>query len=245
MHVQNGTFHRKITIESRSLPQHPTTHHRYTDGLLLNLCRHDFLSLCTDACKFQVRTLRLNVVFTATNAVNLHELVPGMTFDRIDVSNIMDAVYLGVPTTLESVRPLLRPDSKYATVISLFMNAIGIMQQKNRLSVSIDTLLKASQFLPVNPMQLNPHDPKFLRMSASQDMLVPFDAWFKEYMEIAEFKEAAREFQMMMKSQNTIIQKWPYRLKKKLGETGAQDEFDKLLASSWTGAERYVEWRLS
>jgi len=193
----------------------------------------------------KVRTLRLNVVFTATNAVNLHELVPGMTFDRIDVSNIMDAVYLGVPTTLESVRPLLRPDSKYATVISLFMNAIGIMQQKNRLSVSIDTLLKASQFLPVNPMQLNPHDPKFLRMSASQDMLVPFDAWFKEYMEIAEFKEAAREFQMMMKSQNTIIQKWPYRLKKKLGETGAQDEFDKLLASSWTGAERYVEWRLS
>ncbi len=64
-------------------------------------------------------------------------------------------------------------------------------------------------------------------------------------MELVEFQEVARECHMIMKPQNTIIQKWPFRLRKAFGETGAQDGFDKLLASSWSGAERYVEWRLS
>jgi len=122
----------------------------------------------------KVRNLRLNVVVTAVNALNLRELVPGMTFDKIDVSNIMDAVYLGVPDTLKSVRPLLCHDNKYATVISLFMNAIGIMEHKNRLRVSKDIGLKALKFLPGKYTRLYPHDPKFLRMVASQDMFFPF-----------------------------------------------------------------------
>ena len=47
---------------------------------------------------------------------------------------------------------------------------------------------------------------------------------------------------MRMKKTHTIIGKWPLRLKLRFGQPGAQEEFDILLPSSHSGAERYVEW---
>ncbi|UKZ69119.1 uncharacterized protein TrAtP1_010132 [Trichoderma atroviride] len=42
--------------------------------------------------------------------------------------------------------------------------------------------------------------------------------------------------------ENTVVEKWPMRLKKKAGQPGAQEEFD-LLFGSGHGNERYVEWQ--
>lgn len=55
------------------------------------------------------------------------------------------------------------------------------------------------------------------------------------------FKECGLLTDMVMK-ENTIVEKWPMRLKKKAGQPGAQEEFDLLLGTGH-GNERYVEWQ--
>lgn len=57
------------------------------------------------------------------------------------------------------------------------------------------------------------------------------------------FREAADILGATMKEKHTIIDKWPYRLKLRPGQPGAQDEFDRLLSGETSGKERYVEWK--
>ena len=64
-------------------------------------------------------------------------------------------------------------------------------------------------------------------------------------MESHDFALMSKCFRMEIKMQNTIVDKWPTRLKKQFGDPGAKEEFDLALAASHTGAERYVEWRLT
>jgi hypothetical protein len=46
-----------------------------------------------------------------------------------------------------------------------------------------------------------------------------------------------------MKETHTIIDKWPYRLKLRPGQPGAQEEFDRCISGGMSGKERYVEWK--
>jgi hypothetical protein len=57
------------------------------------------------------------------------------------------------------------------------------------------------------------------------------------------FAEMSRSIDLMVKAENTIIEKWPMRLKLSLPQPGAQEEFDILQASDHSGSERYVEWK--
>ena len=47
----------------------------------------------------------------------------------------------------------------------------------------------------------------------------------------------------MASSNNTVIEKWPTRLKIPRGQNGAEEEFRLNLGSNFTNTERYVEWR--
>lgn len=55
-------------------------------------------------------------------------------------------------------------------------------------------------------------------------------------------KEYAQASGMTIKNKHTIIDRWPFALKLKFGQPGAQEEFDLLLASGNRGCERYMEW---
>lgn len=57
------------------------------------------------------------------------------------------------------------------------------------------------------------------------------------------FLEAAQFIGAAMKEKHTIIEKWPFRLKLRPGQPGAQEEFDRLLGGGVSGKERYVEWK--
>lgn len=57
------------------------------------------------------------------------------------------------------------------------------------------------------------------------------------------FPEAAQFIGAAMKEKHTIIEKWPFRLKLRPGQPGAQEEFDRLLGGGVSGKERYVEWQ--
>jgi hypothetical protein len=46
-----------------------------------------------------------------------------------------------------------------------------------------------------------------------------------------------------VKEKHTVIEMWPFRLKLRPGQPGAQEEFDRLLRGGVSGKERYVEWK--
>jgi hypothetical protein len=62
-------------------------------------------------------------------------------------------------------------------------------------------------------------------------------------MEEHHFRELEQGSGMSMKTDNTIIPRWPTKLKLRPGQEGAQEEFDILAASAHAGVERYVEWK--
>lgn len=57
------------------------------------------------------------------------------------------------------------------------------------------------------------------------------------------FDEMADITGAAMKTKHTIIDKWPYRLKLRPGQPGAQEEFDRFMTGTNTTKERYVEWK--
>lgn len=59
-----------------------------------------------------------------------------------------------------------------------------------------------------------------------------------------QFEEFARFMNMEMKQVHTIIDKWPWKIKKRPEERGAKEEFKTLFGSEQSGCERYVEWRI-
>ena len=57
------------------------------------------------------------------------------------------------------------------------------------------------------------------------------------------FSEMEEALGVAMKDKHTVIEKWPYQLKLRPGQPGAQEEFNRLVGGDLSGNERYVEWR--
>ncbi len=57
------------------------------------------------------------------------------------------------------------------------------------------------------------------------------------------FVKAGEFLGAAMKDKHTIIDKWPFRLKLRPGQPGAQEEFERMLGGGVSGKERYVEWK--
>ena len=63
------------------------------------------------------------------------------------------------------------------------------------------------------------------------------------YMEKHEFAEAAESVGAAIKSDHTIVDKWPFKVKLRAGQPGAQEEFERRLRDRCLGQEHYVEWK--
>ena len=57
------------------------------------------------------------------------------------------------------------------------------------------------------------------------------------------FKEIGNYLGLEMKEKHSIIDQWPFRIKRQPHHVGAEEEFATLLASDVSGTERYVEWK--
>lgn len=189
------------------------------------------------------RSQPVSFVLTATDLRALAEVIPESRFDRIDVSNVMDACYLDVGTTLTCINPLLNEANTHSTVVSLFMNAIGIMEE-HRKAAMLKTLLKQVQrYLPMDKPPMGRYDPELLRQLVAADMFLPFDEWFADYTERFQVHKAASQTNFQAKRSNTVVMPWPLKFHPGLGDMQDKDRFWKVLGSGNTGAERYVEWR--
>ncbi|KAF7188355.1 Zinc finger MYND domain-containing protein 10 [Pseudocercospora fuligena] len=169
------------------------------------------------------------------NATELPSRLKGSTFARIETANIADSGYLGVQRT-------------HATLVTLFINAVPQLNQFFPDATSEQTdLKKATSYLCANgPPKFSdlksPYSPMLIKVSCGKDLVHDMDKSFERYMQLHNFKNVEQSCGVRMKPQNTIIEKWPMRLKLEFGQPGAQEEFDLLLGSSHTGSERYVEW---
>jgi hypothetical protein len=63
------------------------------------------------------------------------------------------------------------------------------------------------------------------------------------FMVLQRFDTIARALGVILKKTNTIVEPWPTALKLQPTQIGAQEEFELLLASNFSGLERYVEWK--
>ncbi|KAL8703599.1 MAG: hypothetical protein Q9201_003224 [Fulgogasparrea decipioides] len=170
-------------------------------------------------------------------------------FDRIEVSNIVDEAYVGLHRTLAIFAPLIKKPSvnPHATLITLFLNAceiadreMGNHDNKSLQKKQMDAVMKYTHSNPLD--LLNPNSAAMFKFIAGKELVRDYDGIFKWYMDVVNFPLAAENAGLRMRERNTVVEAWPIRLKKKPGEQGAEEEFDRLMTSSCSGAERYVEW---
>jgi hypothetical protein len=110
------------------------------------------------------------------------------------------------------------------------------MDQLTSIKTESNRLIK---YLPLSPAMLPNRNADFMRFNDARIMFRDFDKLFQRFCHECQFEEIGKGAGLKMKSNNTIIEPWPMRLKK----NATQEEFDILLASSHMGSERYIEWQ--
>ena len=176
---------------------------------------------------------------------HLNRNLESLQFDRVEVANIVDRPYLGLDQTLQTCGSLLKPSAEnpHATLIALFMNAIHIAENdlgSDYMAKSFaSALAKITKFAAARLSRMSKTGAAAAFTVQARDVFCDFDHLFAHYMRMEEFDTAS------MKAANTVIAAWPLRLRKEFGEPGAQQAFDRLMESGFSGNERYVEWMRS
>jgi hypothetical protein len=163
-------------------------------------------------------------------------------------------------------------ENPHATLITLFMNAVEeTMTDEDKIrdmtprSTSSRRLL---QYIPPQGGLGTRYDPKLIKFNMGRDLVTKYDFVFDRYVQRCllspvcvadvyygidfvcqprycdefDFRKAGQLLDAVMKVKHTIIDKWPFRLKLRPGQAGAQEEFDQYLSGGLSSKERYVEW---
>ncbi|KAF5234485.1 hypothetical protein FAUST_7573 [Fusarium austroamericanum] len=167
------------------------------------------------------------------------------SFDRIEVSNISDSAYLSIHKTVAIMSPLLQPSSvnPHATLITLFMNMVHYnktMGDKVNESASIPTLL---EFLQLRHLPVNDRDPEFVKIKCALDRVQNYDHILNKIAKTFNFSDFPQYMGVTIKEKHTIVEKWPYRLKRKPHQRGAKEDFDLSMRGGTSGKELYLEWK--
>ncbi|KAL8804899.1 MAG: hypothetical protein Q9182_002301 [Xanthomendoza sp. 2 TL-2023] len=225
------------------------------NGLLYFHVRSTIERFCN---RLQDSDSKTRIIFYCIDAVVLPKLLPNETcragFDRIEVSNIADEAYLGLRKTLATFAPLLKNKSNnpHAALLTLFLNACEIadrnMGNETNMKVVRARIDQVTKYLPLKHWHRQADGQlDMIKMMVAKELVRDYDGIFAWYMDAVGFETYAKEAGIgekgvKMKRHNSITEAWPMRLKKKAGEKGADEEFQRLMAANSVGAERYVEW---
>ncbi|KAI1106751.1 hypothetical protein F4804DRAFT_329946 [Jackrogersella minutella] len=195
----------------------------------------------------RLATGKFHFEFFNVDAKDLGTHVKNGTCDRVESSNITDICWLGTRPTLQSLSPLLKPphQNRHATLITIYQNAVLeiINQEDQNKILDISECILYLTKTRVADLTTKPQGAEQYRIWDSRNLFFEVDNLFKKYMGIIKFDQIGTAFDVAMKAKNTIGDPWPTRLKLRMGQPGAQEEFDGILGSCWTGLERYVEWK--
>ncbi|OBT63191.1 hypothetical protein VE03_07739 [Pseudogymnoascus sp. 23342-1-I1] len=212
-----------------------------------------FYYIRTEIRAFLLRLSGLEVSFRLfqMNAADLPDHLEASSFSRIEVANISDGGYLGIHRTVFFMVPLLQGPlvNPHATLITLFMNAVDenltTRDQLSGMSPHSPERKRLLKYLPTTNMgmTMNPSSPEIIKFLFARNIVVTYDHIFNRCVNNLEFSETAQCVGAAMKEKHTVIEKWPFKLKLRPGQPGAQKEFDRLLSGGVSGKERYVEWK--
>lgn len=196
----------------------------------------------------RVATVKMHFELFNVDAMELYHLAEKGVYDRVETSNISDVAYLGTYGTIRCLSPFLKPPqiSQYATLITIYMNAV---MEAARFSGELEALKGFEDIFDYLPVEdglgfiVNSQGAKTYRVWDARALILDADTLFGKYMTKLEFHRIAEDLRVKMKEHNTIGDPWPTRLKLRLGEPGAKEEFLYALSSSFIGAERCVEWK--
>ncbi|KAK1622699.1 hypothetical protein BDP81DRAFT_411093 [Colletotrichum phormii] len=99
------------------------------------------------------------------------------------------------------------------------------------------------EYLSLSRRPLTHYDTTIFKIMAARDCILTYDHVFDRYAAKLMFSQSAQLVRAMIKENHTVIEKWPFRLKLRPRQTGAQEEFDRLLGGGVLSKERYVEWK--
>ncbi|KAF8541091.1 hypothetical protein BDD12DRAFT_733234 [Trichophaea hybrida] len=168
------------------------------------------------------------------------------SFDRIDVSNLSDRGYIGIPDILRLISPLLKTQrvNPHAVLITLFLNYHAEIEQtrpreyKESMTKNVD---EATKYLP-RKLPRSHGDPFLLKVVEVQGFLKDSGKLWELYQRDNMFEMAAELSGMKQRKVGKIIATNPYRLRKEDRKEKVLEQIDLMQISGLNGAERYVEW---
>ncbi|KAJ5540228.1 hypothetical protein N7513_008560 [Penicillium frequentans] len=213
-------------------------------GKLLFYLRGQFHSFLN-----RIQNLRIQLMILNFNPKDLPDRVEKDFYSRIEVSGIADAGALGIHRTLNLMVPLLQSplQNPHATLITLFLNTVNdtLTAQDKLQSVSMTgrEMKSLFEYLPPNGCPIDGFETGVVKFTFAREIVGKYDHVFDRFMKKTGFKEAGEKFGVKMKEKHTVIEEWPFRLKLRPGQPGAQEEFDRSMREGISGKERYVEWK--
>ncbi|KAL8670788.1 MAG: hypothetical protein Q9168_004686 [Polycauliona sp. 1 TL-2023] len=221
-----------------------------TNGLLYFHIRSIIERFCQ---KVQNPVHNLNLVLYCGDAASLPKQLGGKArftgFDRVEVGHVVDHAWLGLSHTLKTFAPLLKKRvlNPRAALVALFLNACEeaarVMDIQSNVGEPTSRMNRALEYLSLdNGGMIAPNSPQMMTIATAMDLLKDYDRIFAWYMDRFKFDACSKHFGLQMRVQNSVVEAWPMRLKKKFGEEGAKEEFQDLLSSPFQEVERFVEW---
>lgn len=173
------------------------------------------------------------------------------SFDRIEVSNIMDKNYVSM-SVLSGWGPFLNQANPHATIIGLFMNwykwkeSADFMLSPGDFS-SAKERMSACPYTGFSLSTLSPLDPKMIKLMDIMTLFHDTSKVFEEYLKDEKEDVISRKAGLLSRRVNKIV---PHRLFAKLGTTktslphvDSADVWYRMASlSGYTYYERYVEW---
>ncbi|PYH34770.1 DUF4470 domain-containing protein [Aspergillus neoniger CBS 115656] len=229
-------------------PSHRITSYKFRKiGVLLpfDFPRHEF-RVPNPLSSVVFQTWILSLTLPQLDAMKLPNHFYDKSFDRIEVSNIADQEFLGIHMTLYAMAPLLRNtvENPHATLITLFLNAIQeslTHKEHSREMLKAHTNKYLSQYLFRKEKRIAVNDPRLIQLAMALPMVENHEHVFQRFLANHKLHDVPKLIGMAMKESHTIVEKWPFRLKLRPDQAGAQAEFDRCITRGVTWREFYLE----
>ncbi|KAF9543453.1 hypothetical protein CPC08DRAFT_823704 [Agrocybe pediades] len=131
----------------------------------------------------------------------------GFSFDRVEVSNIIDKEYVGIPRVLSDWTPLLKKNNTHATIIGYSMN--WVPKQPGSEPNEWDTVRLIKKLIAMNriPADFNPdYLPSYKKYTVA---LYDTSEAFEKYLKRENTYQAAQDAGAKLKKKHTIV---PHRI---------------------------------
>ncbi|KAF5328023.1 hypothetical protein D9758_018025 [Tetrapyrgos nigripes] len=232
-------------------------------------CLYFYLKDQLKSFAHRLRTFHIDISLVRYDAVELakaikNEAVPGIprmiSFDRIEVSNAVDAMYAGVKPMLEAWGPFLKPkaENEHAAIIGLFMNwplyVEGARVKDSNAKMEEMTHKFTEQYPEIIPKDIGKDRKAMQKLNAimmsvlhNTEICHDNSEAFNKYLRGNEAFKACKNAGLKTRTRNTIV---PHRIAGTLGSewnvlppklTG-EKKYVLMDLQSFTWQERYVEW---